>query len=96
MEGQCLFKNMRRIRMMGCFGCSFEVIEQNRTIVRMGTVIDDFESALTRSLAEKLAYRAAGRLQVEAIVFSNQHGLLGQTPGAAALAAYHEREGESA
>jgi len=52
--------------------------------------------SLMASLAEKLAYRVAGRLQVEAIVFSNQHGLLGQTPGAAALAAYHEREGESA
>jgi hypothetical protein len=33
-------------------------------------------------------------LQVEAMVFSNQYGLLGRTPGAAALAAYHEREGE--
>ena len=52
--------------------------------------------SLMRSLADKLAYRAAGRLQVEAIVFSNQHGLLGETPGAAALAARHVCEGESA
>ncbi len=50
--------------------------------------------SLIKSLADKLAYRAAGRLQVEAMVFSNQYGLLGRTPGAAALAAYHEREGE--
>lgn len=53
-------------------------------------------ASLMASLADKLAYRAAGRLQLEAIVFSNQHGLLGQTPGAAALAAHHVREGEGA
>ena len=53
-------------------------------------------ASLMASLADKLAYRAAGRLQVEAIVFSNQHGLLGQTPGAAALVAHHVREGEGA
>ena len=52
--------------------------------------------SLMDSLADKLAYRAAGRLQVEAIVFSNQRGLLGETPGAAALAARHVCEGESA
>lgn len=52
--------------------------------------------SLMESLADKLAYRAAGRLQVEAMVFSNRHGLLGQTPGAAALAACHVCEGESA
>ena len=43
-------------------------------------------SSLMRSLADKLNHRVAGRLQVEAIVFSNVHGVLGETPGAEALA----------
>ena len=41
--------------------------------------------SLMRALAEKLANRVAERMQVEAIVFSNKRGLLGQTPGAAEL-----------
>ena len=42
--------------------------------------------SLMRSLADKLNHRVAGRLQVEAIVFSNVHGVLGETPGAEQLA----------
>lgn len=42
--------------------------------------------SLVGRLADKLAHRAAGALQIEAIVFSNVHGVLGQTPGAAELA----------
>ena len=38
------------------------------------------------NLADKLNHRAAGGLQVEAIVFSNVHGILGKTPGADELA----------
>ena len=43
-------------------------------------------ASLMRNLADKLNHRVAGRLQVEAIVFSNVHGVLGKTPGAEALA----------
>ena len=43
-------------------------------------------ASLMRSLADKLNHRVAGRLQVEAIVFSNVHGVLGETPGAEMLA----------
>ncbi len=43
-------------------------------------------ASLMRSLADKLNHRVAGRLQVEAIVFSNVHGVLGVTPGAESLA----------
>ncbi len=42
-------------------------------------------ASLMRSLADKLNHRVAGRLQVEAIVFSNVHGVLGMTPGAEEL-----------
>ena len=42
--------------------------------------------SLMESLADKLAHRAAGALQIEAIVFSNVHGVLGKTPGADELA----------
>ena len=43
-------------------------------------------ASLMERLADKLAHRAAGALQVEAIVFSNVHGVLGKTPGADELA----------
>ena len=41
--------------------------------------------SLMERLADKLDHRVGGALQVEAIVFSNVHGVLGMTPGAAAL-----------
>ena len=41
--------------------------------------------SLMGALADKLNHRVAGALQVEAIVFSNVHGVLGATPGAEAL-----------
>ena len=43
-------------------------------------------ASLMANLADKLNHRVAGRLQVEAIVFSNVHGVLGATPGAYELA----------
>ncbi|MBQ9003762.1 MAG: cobalamin biosynthesis protein CbiD [Eggerthellaceae bacterium] len=43
--------------------------------------------SVMESLAGKLNHRVAGALQVEAIVFSNVHGVLGTTPGAEELAA---------
>lgn len=43
-------------------------------------------ASLMRSLASKLDHRATSALKVEAVVFSNAHGILGQTPGAEALA----------
>lgn len=42
-------------------------------------------ASLMQALAEKLAYRAGGGLRVEATVFSNVHGVLGRTAGAAEL-----------
>lgn len=42
--------------------------------------------SLMKRLEDKLAHRAAGALQIEAIVFSNVHGVLGKTPGADELA----------
>lgn len=45
--------------------------------------------SLVCSLADRLAHRAGGRFQAEAIVFSNKHGILGKTSGADALIALH-------
>ena len=42
--------------------------------------------SLMSNLADKLNHRAGGAFQIEAIVFSNVHGVLGKTPGAEALA----------
>ena len=50
--------------------------------------------SLMDALAVRLAHRAGGSLQVEAIVFSNVHGVLGSTPGACALAQCWKSEGE--
>jgi cobalt-precorrin-5B (C1)-methyltransferase len=43
-------------------------------------------ASVMESLRARLAHRARGALQIEAIVFSNVHGILGRTPGADALA----------
>ena len=44
-------------------------------------------ATLMASLAGHLGHRAGTTMQVEAIVFSNRYGVLGETPGARALAA---------
>ena len=49
-------------------------------------VADAAMGSLMERLADKLAQRAGASLQVEAIVFSNVHGVLGKTPGADELA----------
>ena len=51
-------------------------------------------AALTRALYENLC-RRAGEMRMEAVVFSNRFGLLGETPGAEELLARHRR-GEGA
>lgn len=48
---------------------------------------------LVERLGQQLAHRAAGRLQVEAIVFSQLRGLLGMTAGAPELLSFHEQDG---
>ncbi len=58
----------------------------------LGPVMD----SVTRALYENLCLRAGEELNIQAVVFSNRFGLLGQTPGAAELLARHRRgEGES-
>ena len=54
-------------------------------LIACGKADATMESLMMR-LADKLAHRAAGALQIEAIVFSNVHGVLGKTPGADELA----------
>ena len=51
---------------------------------------DETMASLMASLADKLNHRAAGAFQIEAIVFSNVHGVLGKTRGADSLAACFE------
>lgn len=55
-------------------------------ILQVHGLADETMCSLMGSLAEKLAHRAAGALQIEAIVFSNVHGILGKTSGADELA----------
>ncbi len=54
-------------------------------LIACGKVRATMESLIER-LADKLDHRAAGALQIEAIVFSNVHGVLGKTPNADDLA----------
>ena len=53
MEGERLFEDMRRIRVFRLLVCTMEVIEQQRTIVRIRAVVDDLERALLRRLDRK-------------------------------------------
>lgn len=46
---------------------------------------DKTMESLMERLGDKLNHRVAGACQVEAVVFSNVHGVLGMTPGARAL-----------
>ena len=57
-------------------------------ILRKHNLADQTMKSLMESLADKLAHRATETLQVEAIVFSNNHGILGKTRGADELACY--------
>ena len=76
-------------------GASQQVVEQIMAAATTDAALDALQEcgldgaamdSLMRSLADKLNHRVAGRLQVEAIVFSNVHGVLGETPGAEQLA----------
>ncbi len=54
-------------------------------ILKENGLVEATMASLMNSLADRLNHRVAGRLQIEAIVFSNVHGVLGKTPGADAL-----------
>ena len=56
-------------------------------VLRSYGLCDQAMQSLMQSLAGKLAHRASGALQIEAIVFSNVYGVLGKTSGADELAA---------
>ena len=49
-------------------------------------------ASIAQALDEKLQHRAGERMQIEAVFFSNQFGVLGQTSGAARLLALHRSE----
>ena len=75
-------------------GADKDVVGQIMTAATTDAALDVLKScgldgktmdSVMESLADKLAHRVAGELQVEAIVFSNVHGVLGMTPGAAEL-----------
>lgn len=57
-------------------------------------LLEDASASLVRALQGHLAHRAGAGLQVEAIVFSNQHGLLGTTEGAWELARVWQEDGQ--
>ena len=48
-------------------------------------------ASLSRALGENLRRRAGGEMVIEGMFFSNKWGVLGATPGAAALLALHRR-----
>ena len=48
--------------------------------------------SIAQALDENLKHRAGERMRIEAVFFSNQFGVLGQTPGAARLLALHRSE----
>ena len=51
-------------------------------------------ASLAAALDGNLKGRAGGKMQIEAVFFSNRFGILGQTPGAERLLALHRPEGE--
>lgn len=63
------------------------------TLLQEEGLLDEAMRTMVGRMEAHLAHRAAGRLQVEAIVFSNQWGLLGQTSGALELMRLHRQQG---
>ena len=49
-------------------------------------------TSIAAALDENLKHRAGERMQIEAVFFSNQFGVLGKTPGADRLLALHRAE----
>jgi cobalt-precorrin-5B (C1)-methyltransferase len=54
-------------------------------ILKEERLLEPVMESVTAAIGAHLRHRGGERMQVEAIVFSNAHGLLGQTPGAAVL-----------
>jgi cobalt-precorrin-5B (C1)-methyltransferase len=52
-------------------------------------LLEQTMASITRRIGEHLTHRSADGLRVEAVMFSNQHGLLGATSGAEGLFARH-------
>ena len=64
------------------------------TVENTEKAIKAVKDMFQESLAAQLAHRVAGQLRVEAIVFSNVHGVLGKTRGASELAWKHANRKE--
>ncbi|MCD8146520.1 MAG: cobalt-precorrin-5B (C(1))-methyltransferase CbiD [Clostridiales bacterium] len=56
-------------------------------------LLDETMGSVMEALSRHLRHRAGEALRVEAVLFTNQHGVLGETEGAAELLAFH-RKGE--
>ena len=66
-------------------------------LLREDDLLEPVMASVMTRMEDHLTHRAAGRLQVGAVMFSNQPGLLGMTAGAASLLERHRcREGEGA
>ena len=60
MEGESLFKDMRSVRVTRLFESAVVVIEQYGLVIGVSAVVDNFKSALTRSLVAKVCYALLG------------------------------------
>ena len=61
-------------------------------LTALGSLRGPVMKRITAAVGQQLRRRAGERMQVEAVIFSNTLGLLGQTPGAAALLERHRKE----
>lgn len=59
-------------------------------ILQGAGLLEPVMASVTEAVGRQLQRRAGDRMQVEAILFSNQFGLLGATPGGEVLAARHQ------
>ncbi len=84
-----------------CAGASQETVCAIMEAATTDAALDLLEQAgllertmdrVTRQVGAHLAHRAAGRLAIEAVIFSRQRGLLGQTDGAEALLLQHREQ----
>ena len=58
-------------------------------LLKQAGLLEQVMDSIARALEEQLKRRAGEELEIEAVFFSNQYGLLGKTSGAEALLALH-------
>lgn len=77
---------------LGCRILACNTTDEAVDVLRQNRMLEPVMGKLTERIAAALRQRACDGMRTEAVVFSNRHGVLGMTDGAAALMALHRKK----